>query len=77
MVRSNVSLPPLFVPVTVYVSSAASAVGVPVIAPVEVLIDKPVGSDGLMAQLTTSPPEAVGELVVITLSLVAVTAAAV
>ena len=53
----SVSLPPLFVAVTVYVTPADdSSVGVPVITPLELLNDKPAGSAGLMAQLTTSPP---------------------
>ena len=40
----------------------SSSVGVPLSSPVEVLKDKPLGNDGLMAQLTISPePVMVGE----------------
>ena len=40
----------------------SNSVGVPLSTPVEVLKDKPLGSDGLMAQVTISPePVMVGE----------------
>ena len=62
MVRSNVALPQLFATATVYTASAVMAVGVPVITPVPLANASPVGSEGLMAQLTTAPPLVVGEL---------------
>tara|TARA_Y100000589_G_scaffold72883_1_gene65893 strand:+ start:10210 stop:10374 length:165 start_codon:yes stop_codon:yes gene_type:complete len=41
------------------------AVGVPLIAPVEVFNDKPAGSDGDTEYDVTVPPVVVGEMVVI------------
>ena len=38
--------PPVLVAVTVYVASAVTAFGVPVIAPVEVFNERPAGSEG-------------------------------
>ena len=46
MVILAVSLPPVLLAVTVYVADDVTAVGVPLIAPVEVSSDKPAGSDG-------------------------------
>ena len=43
-----VPLPPAFVAVTVYVTAPVVTVGVPDITPVDVLIDRPVGNDGLI-----------------------------
>ena len=76
-VNANVSLPPLFVAVTVYVSCAATAVGVPVTAPLDELMASPAGSDGLTAQLTTSPPDADALLVLMADPLVYTAVAAV
>ena len=46
----------------VYIVRVSSSVGVPLSAPVEVLKDKPLGTEGLMAQVTISPePVMVGE----------------
>jgi len=46
MVTLAVSVPPVLVAVIVYDAEDVIAVGVPVIAPVEVSRDKPAGSDG-------------------------------
>ena len=46
MVTLAVSVPPVFVAVIVYDAEDVTAVGVPLIAPVEVSSDKPAGSDG-------------------------------
>ena len=46
MVTLAVSVPPVLVAVIVYVAEEVTAVGVPLIAPVEVSSDKPAGSDG-------------------------------
>ena len=48
------------------------AVGVPEITPVEVLKDRPAGSDGDTAQVMTVPPLAVGAAGAIAASLVSV-----
>ena len=54
--------PPVLVAVIVNMLRVSSSVGVPLSTPVEVLKDKPLGTDGLMAQLTISPePVTVGE----------------
>ena len=46
----------------VYIVRVSNSVGVPLSTPVEVLKDKPLGSDGLMDQVTISPePVTVGE----------------
>ena len=60
MVMVAVSLPPVLLPVTVYVDEAVMAVGVPEMAPVAVSKDNPAGSDGLTDQATTAPPLVVG-----------------
>jgi hypothetical protein len=44
---ANVTLPPAFVAVTVYVVCATAAVGVPEITPLVVLSDNPDGNAGL------------------------------
>tara|TARA_B100000674_G_scaffold301441_1_gene250248 strand:- start:783 stop:932 length:150 start_codon:yes stop_codon:yes gene_type:complete len=46
MVTLVVSVPPVLVAVIVYDAVDVTAVGVPLIAPVEVSSDKPAGSDG-------------------------------
>ena len=46
MVTLAVSVPPVLVAVIVYDAEDVTAVGVPLIAPVEVSSDKPAGSDG-------------------------------
>ena len=58
-------LPPEFVAVIVYVVKVESALGVPLISPVDASIFKPVGSPGLIDQLTTGPPPTFGIPVVI------------
>ena len=67
-----VPLPPAFVAVTVYTVEGERTVGVPLISPVVVLNDKPVGSDGAIDQETTAPPLAVGVVLVIAESFVKV-----
>ena len=49
-----------------------TAVGVPLISPVEVSKDRPAGSDGKTAQETTVPPPEVGVVAVISVPLVKV-----
>ena len=46
MVTLAVSVPPVLVAVIVYDAEDVTAVGVPLIEPVEVSSDKPAGSDG-------------------------------
>ena len=46
MVTSAVVLPPVLVTVTVYVAEEVTAVGVPLISPVDVLSERPAGSEG-------------------------------
>ena len=46
MVTLAVSDPPVLVAVMVYEAEEVTAVGVPLMAPVEVLSDRPAGSDG-------------------------------
>ena len=46
MVTLAVSVPPVLVAVIVYDAEDATAVGVPLMEPVEVSSDKPAGSDG-------------------------------
>ena len=55
-----VALPPVLVAVTVYVVEEETAVGVPLISPVDVLNIKPAGTDGDIDQETTAPPVDVG-----------------
>jgi hypothetical protein len=51
-----VALPPEFDAVMVYVAFAVMAVGVPVMAQVVVLSDKPVGNAGAETQPVIGPP---------------------
>ena len=52
----------MLVAVIVNIERTSNSVGVPLSTPVEVLKDKPLGTDGLMAHMTISPePVTVGE----------------
>ena len=51
-----VALPPVLVAVTVYVVEEDTAVGVPLISPVDVLKVNPAGTDGVIDQETIAPP---------------------
>ena len=53
-------LPAALVAVMVYVVADDVALGVPEIAPVPVLNDKPAGNAGLIDQLVAAPPELLG-----------------
>ena len=67
----NVSLPPLFVAVTVYDAVLVIPVGVPLINPCSVSSDRPAGRDGLTLNDTTAPPEVkAGKLAAMATSLV-------
>ena len=70
MVILAVSVPPVLVAVIVYEALEVTAVGVPLIAPVEVSSDKPAGSDGDTEYETTAPPVEVTVSVVIAVPLV-------
>ena len=70
MVMVAVSVPPVLVAVMVYVAEEVTAVGVPLMAPVEVSSDKPAGSDGETEYETTVPPVDVTDVVVIAVPLV-------
>ena len=50
-----VSVPPLLVAVIVYTAEAVIAVGVPLMSPVDVLMEIPAGSEGDTDQDTTCP----------------------
>jgi hypothetical protein len=65
MVKVAVSLPPVLLAVTVYVADEDTAVGVPLIAPVEESKDKPAGRDGETDHEVTVPPVIDGVAVVI------------
>ena len=65
MVMLAVSVPPVLVAVIVYVAEEVTAVGVPLMAPVEVSSDNPAGSDGDTEYDTTAPPVEVTVSVVI------------
>ena len=65
MVILAVSVPPVLVAVIVYEALEVTAVGVPLMAPVEVSSDKPAGSDGDTEYDTTAPPVEVTVSVVI------------
>ena len=67
-----VALPPVLVAVTVYVAEEVTAVGVPLITPVEVSSDKPAGREGETDHDTTGPPLDVGVAAVIAVPLVSV-----
>ena len=64
MVMLAVSLPPVLLAVMVYVADEVTAVGFPLIAPVEESRDKPAGSDGETDQEVMAPPLVVGVNVV-------------
>ena len=72
IVTVAVPLPPALVAVTVYEVDDETTVGVPLIAPVVVLKDNPVGSDGEIDQEVTAPPLDDGVTVVIVVPLVRV-----
>ena len=59
-----VSLPPVLPAVIVYAADEATAVGFPLMAPVEESRDKPAGSDGETDQEVMAPPLVVGVNVV-------------
>ena len=67
-----VSVPPVLVAVIVYDALEVTAVGVPLIAPVDVSRDKPAGSDGETEYDTTAPPVDVTVSVVIAVPFVSV-----
>jgi hypothetical protein len=64
MVMLAVSLPPVLLAVMVYVADEVTAVGFPLMAPVEESRDKPAGSDGETDQEVIAPPLVVGVNVV-------------
>ena len=70
IVTDAVSVPPVFVAVTVYDAEAVTVVGVPEIAPVVLDKVRPAGSEGETDQEVTAPPLEVGETVVIAVPLV-------
>ena len=72
MVTLAVSLPPVLLAVMVYEVEEVTAVGVPLIAPVEVSRDNPAGRDGDTEYETTVPPVDVTEVVVMAVPLVKV-----
>ena len=72
MVTSAVSLPPVLLAVMVYEADVVTAVGVPLIAPLDESSDKPAGSDGETDQDVIVPPFTVGVTVVIAVPLVSV-----
>ena len=62
MLMYAVAVPPVLVPVMVNMLRVSNSVGVPLSTPVEVLKDKPLGTDGLMAHEVMVPePVMVGE----------------
>ena len=67
-----VSVPPVLVAVMVYTAEDVTAVGVPLIAPVEVSRANPAGRDGVTEYETTVPPLDVTEVVVMAVPLVSV-----
>ena len=74
MVTSAVSLPPVLLAVIVYVAEEVTAVGVPLMAPVEASNDKPAGSVGETDHDVIAPPLTVGVAVVIAVPFVSVKA---
>ena len=70
MVTMAVALPPVLLAVTVYEVDELVVVGVPLIAPVEVEKERPVGSDGEIDHEVTAPPLEVGVTVDMVVSLV-------
>jgi hypothetical protein len=69
-VTDAVSVPPVFVAVTVYEAEDVTVVGVPEIAPVVLDRVRPAGSEGETDQEVTAPPLEVGETVVMAVPLV-------
>ena len=65
IVRLALSVPPVLVAVIVYVAEDVTAVGVPLIEPVDVSRDRPAGGDGATEYDTTAPPVEVTVAVVI------------
>ena len=63
IVTVAVSVPPVFVAVTVYEAEEVTVVGVPEIAPVVLDKVRPDGSEGETDQDMTTPPLKVGETV--------------
>ena len=72
MVTSAVVLPPVLLPVMVYVAELVTAVGVPEMAPVEESRERPAGSEGETDHEVMGPPLAVGVTVVMAVPLVSV-----
>ena len=72
MVTSAVSLPPVLLAVIVYVAEEVTAVGVPLMAPVEASKDNPAGSVGETDHDVIVPPLTVGVTVVIAVPFVRV-----
>ena len=72
MVTSAVSQPPVLLAVIVYVAEEVTAVGVPLMAPVEASNDKPAGSVGETDHDVIAPPLTVGVAVVIAVPFVSV-----
>ena len=70
MVTLAVSVPPELLAVIVQEAEEVTAVGVPLMAPVEVSSDKPAGSDGETEYDTTLPPVEVTFSVVMAVPLV-------
>jgi len=70
IVTEAVSVPPVFVAVTVYEAEDVTVVGVPEIAPVVLDRVRPAGSEGETDQEVTAPPLEVGETVVMAVPLV-------
>ena len=70
MVTLAVSVPPVLVAVMVYEAEDVTAVGVPLMAPVEVSRAKPAGSDGETEYEMTVPPVDATEAVVMAVPLV-------
>ena len=72
MVTSAVVLPPVLVAVIVYVAEDVTAVGVPLMAPVEESRERPAGREGDTDQEVMVPPLTVGVTVVMAVPLVSV-----
>ena len=72
MVTSAVVLPPVLLAVTVYVAEDVTAVGVPLMAPVEESRERPAGREGDTDQEVMVPPLTVGVTVVMAVPLVSV-----
>jgi len=72
MVTVAVSLPPALVAVTVYAAEETTAVGVPLIWPVDESMLMPLGRGGETDQVVTVPPLEVGVTEVITVPFVKV-----